>query len=313
MSRYLTVNRIEFAVTYLCSGKCRHCYSIVEQENFPKQIDKSLSVEIVRKVGEKYHPESVMTFGGEPLLFPEIVYAVHNEATDVGIPIRSVITNGYWSNDVKKVEEIAIKLKEAGVNSIDISVDAFHQEYIPLDIVRKAAEACLKVGIEDVSWDPCWVISKEHDNPYNLKTKSILKQLEDISIRDCGGNVMEPAGLALINLKEYLPPKEKMPKGKCGDMPYTDRPDSVKCILLEPDGRVAVCNEFYIGNASKNDIIELLEGYDPFKIPEMKAIIKNGMEGLVKWAKTKGVEPDPEGYYSICHLCTSIRRQINKT
>jgi MoaA/NifB/PqqE/SkfB family radical SAM enzyme len=307
------MNRIEFAVTYLCNGGCKHCYSIQGKERFPEHIDKSIAVEIVRKVGKKYDPESIMTFGGEPLLFPEIVCAIHKEAMNVGIPIREVITNGYWSRDTEKIREIAKDLAESRVNSIIISVDAFHQEHVPLDIVRKTAEACLEAGIEDISWNPCWVLSEDTDNQYNQKTKSILKELEDLPIRNSGGNVMEPDGLALVNLKEFLPLKRKIPAAKCGDMPYTDPLDSVKGIYVEPDGEIAVCKDFYIGNASKTDIVNLIESYDPFEIPEMKAIVENGMEGLVNWAKTKGVEPDQEGYYSICHMCTDIRKRISKT
>lgn len=310
---YLTVNRIEFDVTYLCNGRCRHCYSTKWKETFPKHIDKSLAVEIVRKVGKKYSPKSIMTFGGEPLLFPEIVCAIHKEAMNVGIPRRQIITNGYWSKDEKKIKEIAKNVAESGVNEIYIFVDAFHQEYIPLDIVRKAAESCLQVGIKNIAWSPCWVVSINDDNQYNQKTKSILRELEDLPVRRSEGNVMEPEGLALVNLKEFLPPKKKIPAGKCGDTPYTNPLTSVECISVEPDGQIDVCNHFYIGNASKVDIINLIEDYNPFKIPEMKAIIENGMEGLVNWAKTKGVEPDPEGYYSICQMCTDIRKRVSKT
>ena len=313
MNKYLTVKRIEFAVTYLCNARCRHCYSIHSEGAFPAHIDKSLALEIVRKVGRKYKPESIMTFGGEPLLFPEIVCVIHKEAARVEIPLREVITNGYWSNNSRRIKEIAKNLAESSVNSINISVDAFHQEHIPLDIVKKTAEACLEAGIEDITWDPCWVISEDDDNRYNRKTMFILKELEDLPVRNSGGNVMEPEGLALVNLKEFLPPRKKIPAGKCGDIPYTEPLDSVKCVCVEPDGRIAVCNDFYIGNASKTDIVDLIESYDPFKIPEMKAIIENGMKGLVDWARTKGVEPDPEGYYSICQMCTDIRRTVSKT
>jgi len=312
VKNYLTVNRIEFAITYLCNARCRHCYSIQDKEVFPAHIDKSLAVEIVRKVGRKYEPESIMTFGGEPLLFPEIVCAIHKEAASVGIPLREVITNGYWSNNSGRIKEIAKNLAESGVNNIIISVDAFHQEHVPLDIVRKTAEACLQADIEDITWNPCWVISEDDDNRYNRKTKFILKKLEDLPIRNSEGNVMEPEGLALINLKEFLPPRKKIPPGKCGDIPYTEPLDSVKCICVEPDGRIAVCKDFYIGNAYETDIIDLIESYNPFEIPEMKAIIENGMKGLIDWARTKGVKPDPEGYYSICQMCTDIRKKVSE-
>lgn len=312
MSRFLTMERIEFAVTYLCNTRCKHCYSIMGKETFPKHMSKSLAVEIVRKVGKKYSPKSIMTFGGEPLLFPEIVCAIHKEAMNAGIPCREVITNGYWSGDVKRTEIIAKNLAKSGVNKICVSVDAFHQEQIPLDIVRKTIESCLQEGIGNIVWNPCWVVSKDNDNYYNQKTKSILKELKDLPIKKLKGNIMEPDGLALVNLKEFLPLKATIPQGKCGDMPYTDPLDSIKSICVEPDGRIAVCNNFHIGNASETDIVELIESYDPFKIPEMKAIIEDGVEGLLNWAKIRNVEPDQEGYYSICHICTDIRKRVNK-
>jgi Radical SAM superfamily len=313
MNRYLTVNRIEFAVTYLCSGRCRHCYATQWKETFPNHIDKLLAVKIVRKVGEKYSPESIMTFGGESLLFPEIVCAIHKEAMDVGIPARELITNGYWSKDAEKIREIAKNLAKSGVNEILVSVDAFHQEHIPLDVVRKTAESCLQVGIDNIAWNPCWLVSKGDNNQYNQKTKSILKELEDLPVRKSEGNVVEPDGLALVNLKEFLPPKEEMPKGRCGDVPYANPLDSVRSIYVGPNGEIAVCNDFHIGNATEEDIINLIENYDPFVMPEMKAIIEGGMEGLVKWARSKGVERAPEGYYSICHMCVDIRKRVNKT
>ena len=48
-------------------------------------------------------------------------------------------------------------------------------------------------------------------------------------------------------------------------------------------------------------------------IPEMKAIIENGMKGLLNWAETKGVNPDPEGYYSVCHMCVDIKKGLSRT
>jgi organic radical activating enzyme len=309
VNRYLALKRIEFLITYLCSGKCSHCCAPKQKKGFPEHIDESLAIDIVRKISKTYNIESVMTFGGEPLLFPEIVCSIHKEALEAGILSREVITNGYWSNDVKKIKRIAENLAKSGVNNIDVSVDAFHQEYIPLNVVRKAVEACLEVGIEGMAWNPCWVISEDDDNGYNRKTKSILRKLKDLPVRVSMGNNLEPSGLALINLEEFLPKREKIPAGKCGDAPYTEPLNHVTSISVEPNGKIAVCNDFHIGNASETDIIDLLENYNPFEIPEMKAILENGIKGLLDWAKKKGVAPDPTGYHSICHMCTDLRKK----
>jgi len=311
VNRYLGVRRIEFLVTYLCSGKCAHCYAPKHREGFPEHVSKSLAVSIVRKVSPKHDVDSVMTFGGEPLLFPEITCSIHKEANRSRIHRREVITNGYWSNDIRKIRRIAKNLAGCGVNDLHVSVDAFHQEHIPLNIVEKTVESCLEMGIEDIAWNPCWVISQDDDNMYNRKTKSILKELQDLPVRVSEGNILEPDGLALINLREFLPKKERMPIGKCGDMPYTGPLDSVKSISVEPEGKIAVCNDFHIGNASETDIIDILENYDPFEIPEMRAIVENGMRGLVDWAKKKGIEPDPTGYHSVCHMCVDLRKRAH--
>jgi MoaA/NifB/PqqE/SkfB family radical SAM enzyme len=314
MNKYFPVKRIEFAVTYLCNSKCRHCQLSEEDARgkFPICIDKAKAVEITRKVGEKYSPRSIMTFGGEPLLYPEVVCAIHEEATRVGIPVRDVITNGFWSKRTEKIEQIAAKLAESGVNSVSISVDCFHQEFAPLRIVKKTAESLVKAGIANVSWNPCWVVSKDHGNVYNRKTRAILKELENLPVRISGGNVAQPEGRAIVWLKDFLPLKIKMPKGKCGDLPYTEPLDLIHTVFVEPDGRISICKELYIGNAFETDIVDIIENYDPFKIPEVKALIENGMVGLTNWANERGVKPDNTGYYNACHMCTAIRRKVNR-
>jgi hypothetical protein len=138
-----------------------------------------------------------------------------------------------------------------------------------------------------------------------------LKQLKDLPIKEGEGNNAQPEGRAMKLLKDFFPSKTKVPKGKCGDIPYTEKLDSVRTIFVEPDGRIAVCKDLYIGNAFEKDIIDIVENYDPFKIAEAKAIIENGMEGLMNWARTKDVKPDREGYYNVCHMCTDLRKRAN--
>lgn len=200
MNRYFPVNRIEFAVTYLCNSKCRHCQLGEEEEKkrFPSCIDKTKAVEITRKVGKKYSPKSVMTFGGEPLLYPEIVCAIHKEAMMVGIPVRDVITNGFWSRRTDRFQQIATNLVKSGVNNVSISVDCFHQEFIPLEIVKKAAESLVKAGIAHVSWNPCWVVSKDHNNVYDRETRALLEKLKDLPVEVSEGNNVQPEGRATV-------------------------------------------------------------------------------------------------------------------
>lgn len=309
-NKYMDLNRLEFSVTDLCSSNCKHC-SVKNNKGQKAHIDKFSAVDVVKKVSEKYKLESIMTFGGEPLLFPESVFAIHKTAFDAGIPSRQIITNGYWTNDLLKIEEIAFNLSESGVNKILISVDAFHQEYIPIEAVKKAARALQKHDSIELKWSPCWVVSEKDNNPYNEMTNLILKELEEFKIEIGRGNIISPEGAALENLKEYLPAKQNLLKARCTDMPYTDPLDAIKSISIEPNGDVAVCRGFTIGNVFTEDIAAILDNYNPYENPYMKIILENGMAGLLEVARNKGIEVETQDFYSVCDLCKFTRQRID--
>jgi len=139
MSDYLNVHRIEFVVTNRCNSHCLHCHVEEEQRRAsPAAIDRDLAAEIVRRVTRAYNPTSLMTFGGEPLLYPDVVCAIHATATACGIPHRSIITNAGTPRSTAKARDLASRLAESGVTAITVSVDAFHQEHIPVEVVNLA-------------------------------------------------------------------------------------------------------------------------------------------------------------------------------
>ena len=58
----------------------------------------------------------------------------------MGIEKKQLITNGFFSKKRERIEEVVTMLEKSGVNSLLLSVDAFHQETIPLDPVKYFAE-----------------------------------------------------------------------------------------------------------------------------------------------------------------------------
>ncbi len=314
MNRFLTVDRIEFVVTYRCNSHCKHCQVGQDKRaSRPTAIDEGLAVQIIRDVAPAYSPRSIMTFGGEPLLFPDVVCAIHAAARANGIGERQVITNAGWPRSEAEFREVAFKLADSGVNDMCISVDCFHQEYIPLSVVERNVQSLVDAGIGRLEWNPCWVVSKEHDNPWNRRTQSVLQALAYLPVAESEGNVVQPEGNARIWLRDFIPSRIPIPAGTCGDMPYTGRLDEVSSISVEPDGSIAVCDEFVIGNAAQRDVVETLHNYDPYRIPEMKAILEGGVARLLDLARAKGVEADPDGYYSVCDMCKSIRRRLARS
>ena len=65
MNQYLkNLNKIEFVVTYACTGRCKHC-SEGEHTSCGEHIDSQIAADAVRRIAAEYDIKTVMTFGGE--------------------------------------------------------------------------------------------------------------------------------------------------------------------------------------------------------------------------------------------------------
>lgn len=249
MNEYLkNLNKIEFVVTLACTGKCRHCQN-GDPDNCSEHIDADIAATAVRKVCARYPIRTVMTFGGEPLLYPETVCTIHKTASEIGVERRQLITNGYFSRNPERIAKVAQDLAASKVNDLLLSVDAFHQEYIPLNPVLHFAECAIKAGIP-VRLQPAWLVSTEDDNPYNIRTREVLRAFEHLNIPAGTGDVIFPSGNALKYLKEYFDENTAM-------SPYEEDPLDIRTLSFSPNG------DILNGNVYKTDILEIMETYRP--------------------------------------------------
>lgn len=249
MNKHLkNLNRIEFVVTTACTGKCKHCSQGEHRSN--DRIDKDLVSDAVRKIIKEYNIESVMTFGGEPLLCHETVCEIHKTAREMNTPQRQLITNGYFSKDFGRIKYVAQKIIESGINEILLSVDAFHQETIPLEYVKVFAN---EVNVSDVKLQvhPAWLVSADDDNPYNNETKKILAGFRQMGIEASEGNVIFPSGNALKYFGEYFDLSKEIKN------PYQEDPTDIRAICFSANGDILGSNIY------KRDIIDILNTYTP--------------------------------------------------
>ena len=249
MNQYLkNLNKIEFVVTYACTGRCKHC-SEGDHTACGERIDPQIAADAVQKIAAEYDIKTAMTFGGEPLLYTDAVYEIMTTAKELNIPKRQVITNGYFSKNADKISEVAQRLAACGVNDLLLSVDAFHQETIPPHVVKMFATEAKKCGIP-IRLSPAWLVSATDDNPYNRKTREILGNFADIELPVGEGNVIFPEGNALKYLAEYFTDEHS-------ENPYVEDPRDVRCVSFEPNGDVLG------GNVYERDIMEIVNNYAP--------------------------------------------------
>jgi organic radical activating enzyme len=249
MNPYLkNLRKIEFVITNACTGRCKHC-SEGDHTACGERIDPRTAADAVRKIAAAYDIQTVMTFGGEPLLYPDAVYAIMTAAKNLNIPKRQIITNGYFSQNPARIREVAERLAESGINDLLLSVDAFHQETIPLDTVKRFAAEARRAGIP-LRLQPAWLVSVDHDNPYNRRTREILGSFADMGIAVNEGNIIFPEGNAARYLTGYF--THEIPEN-----PYVEDPRDVRCVSFAPNGDVLG------GNVYHTDVTDILETYTP--------------------------------------------------
>ena len=130
-----------------------------------------------------------------------------------------------------------------------LSADAFHQEFIPLETVRVFALEAKRAGVP-IRIQPAWLVSKDDENPYNVRTKEILAEFSALGFDESDGNVIFPEGNALKYFSEYF--TDVLPEN-----PYVENPEDVRCVSFDPDGSVLG------GNIYEKDIMEIIEKYKP--------------------------------------------------
>ena len=249
MNPYLqNLKKIEFVVGYACTGKCRHC-SQGDHAESGEHISPEIAIETVRWVTKHYPIQTVMAFGGEPLLYAETVYAIMEAAREAGVPHRQVITNGYFTKDVEKMQMVASMLLQCGVNDLLLSVDSFHQEYIPVKTVLDFA-LCAKEAEIPLRVQPAWLVSKDDDNVYNRQTKEYLSIFKEHGFSENEGNVIFPEGNAKLFLAPYF-------EGNVPENPYVEDPWDVRCLSIDANGDVLQ------GNLYKQSIAKMISEYQP--------------------------------------------------
>ena len=146
------------------------------------------------------------------------------------------------------MRETAERLFSCGVNDLLLSVDAFHEETIPLDAVTAFAAEAKKCALP-VRLSPAWLVSATDENPYNLKTREILNSFSDM-FPVGEGNVIFPEGNALTYLREYF--VGTLPKN-----PYIEDACDVRCVSFSPNGDVLGANVY------ERDLMDILQNYTP--------------------------------------------------
>ena len=138
---------LSLALTARCDIACRSCaVPSCERETISEQLGKGL-IDFFHGTGLL---ERVHFTGGEPFLERELLNSLAAHAKELGIP-SAVVTNAAWCRTPRKARAVLAELHENGIESVAVSVDAYHSAFVPLQNVVELLHAAQELGMATIS------------------------------------------------------------------------------------------------------------------------------------------------------------------
>ncbi|NVO06334.1 MAG: radical SAM protein [Rhodoferax sp.] len=136
---------LTFSMTLACPLRCAHC--IVKAG--PKVKGTTLPLEMAARYASQmedlfdYGIRMVSFTGGEPLLMRRQLKVLSDAAASAGMAC-GVVTASHWAHSDAAARDVVARYP--GIHTWDLSLDAWHKDYLPYDYVRRAYGAAKAAG-----------------------------------------------------------------------------------------------------------------------------------------------------------------------
>lgn len=303
------ISELDLIMTLNCNSRCMHCYFCTEEKaTKPKVMTISDAKKYLSPL-KKDFPKRIEIFGGEPFLYFKelegIIKAIRSFNSKTKIYI---ITNGFWGGSYEQVNHILSVLDSLKVKEIILSVDHFHQKHINLTYIKNIIKASKRHNTR-ISTNSA-LLPKGFQSEFNDSTRRILKELKQY--RD-ESSISYHYRFMFIGRAINLISKKKLPK-KLNNQVCTEECGNSflnpKGATIYPNGDVALCFYYKIGNANEKPINEILHDFDINNFKVLKILALEGTDSLLKFAKSKGYQE--KNYIDKCHLCYDVRNFLKK-
>jgi hypothetical protein len=250
---------------------------------------------------------SVHIGGGEPFLDFDGLIELVQTLTNAGIRVEYVETNAYWATDDQQIKQRLRSLLSAGADTLCISLDPFHAEYVPVKLPLYLAEICQRTNYGYFLWQEKYLPALSRLDPNKAYSRAELERLisSDYVLKTAQSYGLSLGGRAINIEAEYTALK-----------PVDSITDSRPCRrLLSSDHFHVDLNGKFIPPGCTGIAISLedaVRGIPDGKYPVFEALLSGGTVELLRYAQTRGFVENPGGYTSSCALCFHIRHWLSE-
>lgn len=293
----LVLSGITWILSYRCNLNCRHCFFDVAG---PLEV---LDHDLARKaLASLSQPEPLAwqhVSGGEPLLFEQELYRLLEVIQASGSKTVGIASNGFWGDKQQRAKQIVERLKERGVNGVCLSADSYHQQQVPLESIRTAAEQVFEQGLGKHSF----VVSCSFEGQGDaVEREPFALPLAPIKVRRIGkGSSFAARGM--VHNGHAVP--DAPCRNLCSCLGETS-PFEPQMVWIDPYANVMICYGLVIGNLHANSLAEILARYSVAQSPLLEILAGQGPAGLYRLALDQGWRPEG-GFADECDLCWQVR------
>ena len=141
--RHVAAAGIFAALTRRCPLGCRHCST--NSGNDSEEYDGEIFLRFARSFTPGCHPEFLLMTGGEPLLRPRLVAALARSARAAGTRTY-LLTGMFFARSGRIPDPVFRAIKD--LDHVAVSIDGFHQEFVPRDQVFRAMHLMAAEGVD---------------------------------------------------------------------------------------------------------------------------------------------------------------------
>ncbi len=296
------MHNLGIMVNNRCNAACAHCL----YASSPKWDDEYITRENAKalcKLLRSHGVYSVHIGGGEPFLNFEGLCTMLEELKSAGISVDYIETNGFWCYEEKSAKEKIRRVKELFGNTLMVSCDPFHAEFVPVQRAIDFVRWCRECGMDFFVWHDRYLhmfrrSGKDLSRPF---TRDELKEMfgDDYREQTASEYGLSFNGRALGLLDTMVRPRpvaELLPMCKH----ELSRAFSTGHVDLNLKFWPHHCLGFGV------DMEWVLEGAKEGRYPLLDMVRKKGLQGLYDFCVEKGFKAKP-AYTSPCALCMECK------
>lgn len=286
-----------FETTYLCNAFCDHCYTSCGPKVSRKRLDLEKAKQVIEQASSLPNiAKRCHIGGGEATIFWDDLLEMLNHAKKFGF-YNSIVTNGWWGKDPEKARQKTLELKNAGLEKMEFSMSAFHQDYIDPQVVPNIIRAAKEYGIKVVLRVST---TKSHRASEALRCIESMEQ-GDISICSSKVTAMGRAKAAIPIDDLWTEPG--IPLGACHE---------VLNLTVNPDGDIfpccagsETCPPLKLGNCFESSIASIMKNLRGNTL--VKMLVHSGPAFYATLIEEAGYGHKLHSEYTnYCHLCNHI-------